>query len=93
MIKINSKKPKIKDVPIGDIYGFAMENGVCFINTNNTYIISLWDGDDSLDVDDLSEFNSDSMLSKVIESLNICNFEDIIKIFYNANDYDLIVKY
>lgn len=94
MITIDdSAKPKVKDVPIKNVYGFAMNNGVCFIDSYDKHIISLWNTDSSMDVDDLSNFTLDSMLSEVVEGLSICNFEDIIKIFYNDEDYDLIVKY
>lgn len=93
MIKISSEKPKVKDVPIENIYGFAMNNGVCFIDDNYQYIVSLWSCNNNVEVDDLSNFSSHSMLSEVVEGLHISNFEDIIKVFYKIDDFDLIVKY
>lgn len=93
MIKINNGRPKVKDTPIKNVYGFATNNGVYFIDSFDEHILSLWDGDNSIAVDDLSNFTSDSMLSEVIKGLNICNFNNIIKIFYNDDDYNLIIQY
>lgn len=94
MIKIdNSAKTKVKDTPIKNVYGFATKNGVYFIDSCDKHILSLWNGDSSIDVYDLSNFTSDSMLSEVIEDLNICNFNNVIKIFYNCDDFDLIINY
>ena len=93
MIKINNERPKVKDTPIKNIYGFATRNGVYFIDSCDKHILSLLNGDSGIDVYDLSNFTSDSMLSEVIKGLNICNFNNVIKIFYNCDDFDLIIEY
>ena len=93
MIKINNKRPKVKDSPIKNVYGFATNNSVYFIDSCDKHIISLWNGGSSMGVCGLSNFTSDSMLSEVIEGLNICDLNNIIKIFYNDDDFDVIVEY
>ena len=93
MIKINNERPKVKDTPIKNVYGFAINNGVYFIDSDDKHIIALRNGGSSIDVYDLSNFTSDSMFSEVIEDLNICYFNDVIKLFYDDADFDLIVKY
>lgn len=93
MIKINRKQPMVEDTQIENVYGFAVKNGVCLIDLHNEHIISLWENRCTMDVDDLSDFTPCTLLSKVVEDLEICKFEDITKIFYNSGDYDIKVKY
>ena len=39
MIKINNERPKVKDTPIKNIYGFATRNGVYFIHSCDKHIL------------------------------------------------------
>lgn len=71
-----------------DLYGFRTENGTHLIDESCTKIISFWDGEPACQVENIeckSENNLDLMLEQVLEMTNICDAQDILKVFNDSN--------
>lgn len=92
-IIIKSTHNKVKDIKINEAYGFVLKDGSCvgLISDDNKHLILLWD-DYTFEVKDISLYNI-IMISDIVEKLNICDFEDIEKIFTDINDFDLTIDY
>lgn len=91
---IKNTHNKAKDVEINEAYGFVLKDGSCvgLISDDNRHLILLWD-DYTIDVKDISLYDNILMISDIVEKLNICDFEDIEKIFTDINDFNLMIDY
>lgn len=93
-IIIENTHSKVKDIEINEAYGFVLKDGSCvgLISDDNRHLTLLWD-DYTIEVKDISLYDSILMISDIVEKLNICDFEDIEKIFADINDFDLTIDY
>ena len=92
MITINKEdKTLYKNMKLEDIIGFALENGYFLIDQRCNYLIGFWQGDITGGVEDLSDKNidSDSTLEELVTAFNICDVNNIIKVFVDENDFTL----
>lgn len=91
---IKNVHSKVKDVEINKAYGFVLKDGSCvgLISNDNRHLILLWDNC-IIDVEDISLYDNILMISDIVEKLNICDFEDIEKIFTDINDFNLTINY
>lgn len=92
MITVNNKDNALyKNMKLGEIIGFALTNGYFLIDQHSNYLVSFWEDDITCEVKDLSDNNLDmkSTLDELITALNICDIDDIIKVFNDEKDFTL----
>ena len=79
------------DVHIRDIYGWVMDNGVAFVDTDGEYIIRFWrmsDYDDDIDVTPIEQ-SLDVTLRDFLKATNFCDPEDVLKVLTKPTDYTI----
>lgn len=93
-IIIKNTYSNVEDIKINEVYGFVLRDGYCvgLVSDDNRYLTLLWD-DYTIEVKDISLYNSNVMISDIVKKLNICKFEEIEKIFTDIDDFDLTIDY
>lgn len=79
------------DAHIRDIYGWVMDSGVAFVDTDGEYIISFWrmaDYDDDIDVTPIEQ-SLDVTLRDFLKATNFCEPEDVLKVLTKPTDYTI----
>lgn len=79
------------DVHIRDIYGWVMDNGVAFVDTDSEYIIRFWrmsDYDDDINVTPIEQ-SLDVTLRDFLQATNFCEPEDVRKVLTKPTDYTI----
>lgn len=78
------------DVHICDIYGWVMDSGVAFVDTDGEYIITFWDMSDYDDINVTPiEQSLDVTLRDFLKATNICEPEDVRKVLTKPTDYTI----
>lgn len=80
------------DAHIRDIYGWVMDSGVAFVDTDGEYIITFWDMSDYDDINVTPiEQSLDVTLRDFLKATNICEPEDVRKVLTKPTDYTIEV--
>lgn len=78
------------DAHIRDIYGWVMDSGVAFVDTDGEYIITFWDMSDYDDINVTPiEQSLDVTLRDFLKATNICEPEDVRKVLTKPTDYTI----
>lgn len=78
------------DAHIRDIYGWVMDSGVAFVDTDGEYIITFWDMSDYDDINVTPiEQSLDVTLRDFLKATNICEPEDVRKVLTTPTDYTI----
>lgn len=78
------------DAHIRDIYGWVMDGGVAFVDTDGEYIITFWDMSDYDDINVTPiEQSLDVTLRDFLKATNICEPEDVRKVLTKPTDYTI----
>lgn len=80
------------DAHIRDIYGWVMDSGVAFVDTDGEYIITFWDMSDYDDINVTPiEQSIDVTLRDFLKVTNFCEPEDVRKVLTKPTDYTIEV--
>lgn len=78
------------DAHIRDIYGWVVDSGVAFVDTDGEYIITFWDMSDYDDINVTPiEQSLDVTLRDFLKATNICEPEDVRKVLTKPTDYTI----
>lgn len=78
------------DAHIRDIYGWVMDSGVAFVDTDGEYIITFWDMSDYDDINVTPiEQSLDVTLRDFLQATNFCEPEDVRKVLTKPTDYTI----
>lgn len=84
------KAPKLdEDFESVCIYGFLCKSAVCLFSDKCDFMTTFWDGGCGIQTYEINQYRN---IAQIIKGIKICCPEDVLKVLYSDDDFDIRVS-